>query len=99
MKIKELEVGMNNVNLIATVTNLAQPRQVMTKFGSETSLIEATLQDDSGSIKLTLWGKQAEGIEEGAEVEVKGGFVKEWREELQLGIGRSGDIKVVKKTE
>jgi replication factor A1 len=93
--IKELKVGMNNLNLKATVAELSEPREVMTKFGTVTKLVEATLEDGSGSIKLTLWGKQSEGVEKGKEVEVTNGFTKQFREELQLGIGRGGSVKVV----
>ncbi|MFQ6020937.1 MAG: OB-fold nucleic acid binding domain-containing protein [Candidatus Aenigmatarchaeota archaeon] len=95
MKIKELKIGMSNVNIKAKVAKLSEPREIMTRFGTPTTLTEATLEDESGSIKMTLWGKQSEGIKEGNEVEVKGGFVKEFREELQLGIRRGGEIKVV----
>jgi replication factor A1 len=92
MNIAELKPGMNTVNLKAKISELKEPREIMTKFGTTIDLIEATLEDDSGSIKLTLWGKQAEGLEEGQEVEIKGGFTKEFRDELQLGIGKAGSI-------
>lgn len=95
MKINELKPIMNNVNIKAKVAELKEPREIMTKFGTTTTLTEATLEDDSGSIKLTLWGNQSEGIEEGSEVEIAGGFTKEFRDELQLGIGRKGSIKVI----
>lgn len=95
MQISELKAGMNNISLKAKVAKLSEPRQIMTKFGTQTTLTTATLEDDSGSIPLTLWGKQSEGIEEGAEVEITGGFTKDFRNELQLGIGRGGQIKTV----
>jgi len=95
VKINELKVGMNNLNLKAKVAEMAEPREVMTKFGTVTKLVEATLEDDTGSIKLTLWGKQSEGVETGNEVEIVNGFTKQFREELQLGIGRGGSIKAV----
>ena len=95
MKISELKSGMNSVNLKAKITELKEPREIMTKFGTSTTLTETTLEDDSGSIKLALWGQQSEGLEEGSEVEVTGGFTKEFRDELQLGIGRKGSIKVI----
>ena len=65
MKINELRIGMSNINLNAKVIGISEPREVMTKFGTATTLVEAVLQDESGSIKLTLWGKQAEDLEEG----------------------------------
>jgi len=95
MKISELKAGMNNVKIKAKVVELSEPREIMTKFGSMTTLTEATLQDDSGSVKLVLWGKQSEGIENNQEVEVTNGFTKEFRDELQVGIGRNGSIKAV----
>lgn len=95
MKIDELKPYMNDVEIKAKIAELKEAREIMTKFGTATTLTEATLEDDSGSVKLTLWGNQAEGIEEGSEVEIKGGFTKEFRDELQLGIGKKGSIKVV----
>jgi len=95
MKISELKPAMNNVNIKAKISELKEPRDIMTKFGSATTLTEATLEDDSGSIKLTLWGNQSEGLEEGKDVEIIDGFTKEFRDELQLGIGKKGSIKVV----
>jgi len=95
MKINELKPGMNNVEIKAKITELTEPREIMTKFGTVTTLTEATLEDESGSIKMVLWGKQSEGIEKGSEVEVTGGFTKEFRDVLQVGIGRNGSIKTV----
>jgi len=95
MKISELKPAMNNVNLKAKIIDLKEPREIMTKFGNMITLTEATLEDDTGSIKLTLWGEQADGLELDKEVEIVGGFTKEFRDETQLGIGKRGSIKVV----
>ncbi len=93
MKVNELKPGMNNVNLKGKLSVLKEPREIMTKFGTTVDLIEATFEDETGSIRLTLWGKQAEGLEEGQEVEIVGGFTKEFRDEIQLGIGKTGSVK------
>ncbi|MEM5782068.1 MAG: OB-fold nucleic acid binding domain-containing protein [Candidatus Aenigmatarchaeota archaeon] len=95
MKINELKPYMNNINIKAKVIELKEPREVTTKFGTITTLTEATLEDETGTIKLSLWGNQSEGIEENQVVEIKDGFTKEFRNELQLGIGRRGSIKIV----
>jgi replication factor A1 len=86
---------MNSVNIKAKITELKEPREIMTKFGTATTLTEAVLEDDTGTVKLTLWGKQADGLENDQEVEIIGGFTKEFREELQLGVGKRGSIKVI----
>ena len=95
MKISDLKAGMADVSIKAKIVELKEPREIMTKFGSATTLTEAMLEDDTGSIKLTLWGKQADGIEANKEVEIENGFIKEFREELQITLGRKGTIKVV----
>jgi len=94
-KIAELKAGMGNFSLKAKIVNLTEPREIMTKFGTATTLTEATLEDDTGTIKIALWGEQSNGIEEGSEVEITNGFTKEFREELQIGIKKGGSIKVV----
>jgi len=95
MKINELKSGMNDVNIKAKIVELKEPREVNTKFGTTITLTEATLEDDSGSIKLILWGEQAENLEDNQEIEIVGGFTKEFRDEIQLGIGKKGSIKVI----
>jgi replication factor A1 len=95
MKINELKPDMNSVNIKAKITELKEPREIMTKFGTATTLTEAVLEDETGTVKLTLWGKQADGLENDQEVEINDGFTKEFREELQLGVGKRGSIKVI----
>jgi replication factor A1 len=95
MKISDLKSGMADVSLKAKIVEMKEPREIITKFGTATTLTEAVLQDDSGTIKLTLWGKQSDGVENNQEVEITNGFVKEFREELQLTLGRKGALKVV----
>ena len=69
--------------------------EVNTKFGTTVELNVARLKDDSGEIRLTLWGEQAKGIEAGKKVKITGGFVKEFRGEKQLSLTRQGGIEVV----
>lgn len=95
VKINELKTGMNGINLKAKVTALSEPREIMTKFGSVTTLTEATLEDDTGSIKLVLWGNQSNDIKNGTDVEVTNAFTKEFRDIMQLGIGKGGAAKSV----
>jgi len=95
MKINELKPGMNDVSIRAKVAEVTEPKQITTKFGTQTSLTNITLEDDTGTIPMALWGAQSEGITEGTEVEVTGGFTKEFRGTLQLGVGKNGSIKTV----
>jgi len=94
MKISELKAGSNDVSLKAEVTEVTEPRTVNTKYGTNT-VANAVLDDGSGTVKLTLWGKQISSVKQGDNVEISGGFVKEWNGELQLGVGKTGEIRVL----
>jgi ssDNA-binding replication factor A large subunit len=94
MKISELKAGSNDVSLKAEVTEVTEPRTVNTKYGTNT-VANAVLDDGSGTVKLTLWGAKISTVKQGDNVEITGGFVKEWNGELQLGVGKTGEIKVL----
>lgn len=91
-KINELKLGMNGVSLRAKVTQISEPRSVKTKLGYQTTVATASLEDESGAIPLTLWGKQIEEIGEGDTIEVKDAFVSEFKGELQLNVPKKGQI-------
>ncbi|MBI1973581.1 DNA-binding protein [Candidatus Micrarchaeota archaeon] len=93
-KISELRPGMNDVVVTGKVVSVSQPRSVNTKYGQNT-VADATIEDDSGTVSMTLWGQQASTIKEGASVEIRGAYTKEWNGEIQLNVGRSGEIKVL----
>ncbi len=62
MKIGELQSGMKRVEIEASVVDKGAPRQVKARFGDEMfNVADAIVQDDSGSIKLTLWNEQRGG--------------------------------------
>ena len=94
MKISELQVNTNG-DIVGKVKAIEDVKQVTTKFGTQVSLTVVILEDDSGSIKLNLWGSQSEGIEEGKDVEIKNGFVKEFQGTKQISVGKMGSIKIL----
>jgi replication factor A1 len=95
LKINELKLGENDVNLTAKVASISEPRNVRTKLGYQTRVATATIEDDTGHIPLTLWGKQIDEINEGDTVEIKKGYLTEFKGELQLNVPRKGEIKVI----
>lgn len=94
MNIGDLDVGANNVAVTAKVKEITDIRDVQTKYGPNT-VADAIIDDDTGTIKLVLWGKQIGLVKPGLRISLTGGYVKEWRGEKQLGIGKTGSIKVV----
>ena len=95
MTIADLKAFMKDVELTAKVIELSEPKEVTTKFGTQIMLTVATLDDGSGkTIKLSLWGDQSNGIEVGKQVTIKGGFVRQFKSELQLSIMKTGSITI-----
>ena len=95
-KINELKMGMNEISLSGVkVTEVSEPRSVRTRMGYDTTVATAIIEDDTGTIKLTLWGKKTEEIGEGDTLEVTDGYISEFKGELQLNVPRKGEIKKV----
>ncbi len=95
MKISELSSGNNRVNLEAIVTRKLGEREVITKFG-RVLLREFEIEDESGKIKLVTWGRRVGGnLSVGDRVKIENGFVTIFRGELQLNVGRYGNLEVI----
>jgi replication factor A1 len=95
LKINELKLGMNEINLTAKIVSVSEPRNVRTKLGYETRVATAMIEDDTGQIPLTLWGRKIDEVGEGDKIEIKNGYVSEFRGELQLNVPRKGEINKI----
>ena len=97
MKISELKVGASNVTVQGKVTQKDAPREVVTKYGKRLSVANITLQDDTGSIAMSLWGADINNVDVGDLIEIENGYVNEFRGTPQLASGKFGKVKVVEK--
>jgi ssDNA-binding replication factor A large subunit len=95
MKISEIKRGSSNITIQAKVIDISDSRDVQTKYGKR-SVADATLEDDSGQISLTLWEEKIGSIKVGDVVDVAGAYVTEFRDKLQLNIPRTGKMEIVK---
>ena len=93
MKISEIQRGMSNVSVEGKIIDISEVREVDTRYGKK-SVADATIEDDSGQIKLTLWEDQIQSVRVGDKVTVTGGYVTEFRDVVQLNIPRSGKLEV-----
>lgn len=94
MKISELKPGMSNVSFEAQVISVSEPREI-NKMGRVLKVAEAVLEDDTGSITLSLWQENIEKVSEGSRVKVENAYVGTWQGKSQLTLGRMGKIEVV----
>ena len=96
MKIVELKPGMRRVDITAKVLELSAPRDVTTRTGEQSRVATATVSDDSGSVKLTLWNEQIDQVSVDSNVAIENGYVTSFRGETQLNVGRYGKLTVQK---
>ena len=94
MEIKDLQIRQGNVEVVATIKDIEEPRE-FEKFGKPGRVANATIEDGSGSIKLTLWNDQIDKVKVGDKIHITNGYVNEWQGESQLTTGKFGQLEVV----
>jgi replication factor A1 len=93
-KVSDLREGEDNVSIKVRVLSVDEPKVIHTKRGDRT-ISEAIVGDESGRIKLTMWGNQAGKINEGDAVELKGAWTTSFKGDVQLNIGSRGEINKI----
>lgn len=92
MNISEIKDGMSSVDLEGEITEISPAREVITKFGT-TSVATAKVKDETGTISLSLWGKQISLFNVGDRVSVKGGYTRSFKNEVQVNVGKAGSLQ------
>ena len=98
MEIKDLQARQGNVEIVATVKEISEPRE-FEKFGKTGKVANAIIEDVSGKIKLSLWNEQVDKVNVGDKVHIANGYVSEWQGELQLTTGKFGQLEIVESDE
>ena len=94
LKVMDLKPEMNNINLVVRVLQAGEPKVITTRSGQRT-ISEALVGDETGRVKLTLWGRAAGSVREGDAVEIRGAWTTAFQGRVQLNIGGAGNIKVL----
>lgn len=88
-----LHNGQARVIVEGRVESMSSTRTVSSrKTGRELKVADAVLRDDTSSIKLVLWNDQIRQVEQDSRIRIENGYLKEFRNELQLSIGEWGSI-------
>lgn len=95
MKINELRDGMKKVNVHGKVMEKSDTREVVSRFKDETyKVATATIADETGTVKLTLWNDQIDKVDVNNVVKVENGYITSFRGEIQLNTGKYGSLTV-----
>jgi replication factor A1 len=92
MKISDLRGEQSRVDVEGEVIEKGEVRTVNLRAGGTSTVADATIKDDSGTIKLSLWGEQINSVDVGDKVKIENGYTKSFRGEIQLNIGRYGKL-------
>lgn len=96
MKITELRNGMKRVEVEATIVDKSSPRQVQSRFKDESyNVADAMVQDETGTIKLTLWNEQIDQVNVNDKIKIENGYITSFKDEIQLNVGKFGKLTVL----
>ncbi len=92
-RIESIRDRQQRVIVEGQVEHISEPRTVSSrKTGEELKVSNVTFSDDTGSIKLVLWNQQIPQVKVNTNIRIEEGYVKAYRDELQLNIGQWGMI-------
>jgi replication factor A1 len=91
-KVRDLTPNSKQVNVLAKVITVGEPKEVMGKFGDPRKVCEAVVGDDSAVITLSLWNEQIGTIAKDEVILVDNGYVSLVRGHMRLNVGRYGNL-------
>ena len=98
MKLSELKPRQGKVDVTVEVTEVGEARE-FERFGKTGKVATATVKEDSGEMKLTLWNEDVDKVKVGDKVKITNGYVNEFQGEAQLTAGRFGTLEIEGKEE
>jgi replication factor A1 len=93
-KIGTLISGMEDLTIHGHLTAIPPRRAVMTRWGEQACVSNATIADETGSVRLSLWNNQITKFHVGDEVEIQNCYVTRFAGELQVRVKRKGLISI-----
>jgi replication factor A1 len=92
LNVRDLKPGMSHVNITVRVRGVSESKQVVTSAGANHEILELSVCDESGSIKLVLWDEKIMPLKVGDVVAVENGFVTSFKGTWRINVGRYGNI-------
>jgi len=87
---------MRRVDVEAKIIQKSETREVRSRDRNETYRVaDATIKDDTGTVKLTLWNEQIDQVNVDDTVKIENGYIRSFRGEIQLNVGRYGKLTIL----
>ena len=96
MKIERLTPNSREVNVVAKVVSKSEVRTVSGRSDFSTHKVaDALVGDETGCVYLTLWDDNIDQIDKEDTIRIENGYVKLFRGNMRLNIGKYGSFKVL----
>ncbi len=86
---------MSSVNIKVTVSEISEPKQVITSKGIEHKILEAKVEDETGAMTLVLWDEKVLPLKVGDVLQIGNGFVTSFKGEWRINVGKYGEMTKV----
>ncbi|MCW4013345.1 MAG: OB-fold nucleic acid binding domain-containing protein [Candidatus Bathyarchaeota archaeon] len=97
-KIGSLSESMGSVNVAAIASQIGDEREFVRRDGTEGKVVSVLLEDDTGTVRLSLWDDDADKateIENGAMIVVENGYTRSgFGGGVELNVGRNGRVHI-----
>ncbi len=97
-KVSNLKPGMDNVEVKVRVLEVGEPKVITTRRGERT-IREAVVGDETGRVRMTIWGYKDHGLHKGQAVKISGAWTTSYRGNVVLNIGTRTKVEEVDSSE
>ncbi len=91
-RVEELTPNLNDVDIELTVERVFDDKEVEAR-GEKIRYVAFLGRDDTGSVRVVLWGKDVE-LRRGDVVLIRGGYTREGRLGVEVHVGKGGSVEV-----
>jgi len=87
---------MKRIDIEAKIVGKEATREVLSRYKDVVHRVaNATISDETGTIKLTLWNDQIDQVNINDNIKIENGYITTFRGEMQLNVGRYGKLSVL----
>jgi len=86
---------MRRIDAEVKVDDIGETREVVTRDGTTHRVATATVSDESGDIKMSLWDDHIDQVKVGDQIRIENGYSTSFRNETQLNVGKYGRLIIL----
>jgi len=92
LNVRDLKPGMSSVKIKVRVSEISEPKHVITGKGVEHEILEVEVEDETGAITLVLWDEKIIPLKVGDILQIENGFVTSFKGKWRINVGKYGEV-------